>query len=54
MELVSIVKLDPAGNQLYVALDGYGVYAAPAPHRFRDVRVVNAADWSVGRRAGKH
>ena len=42
------VKLDPAGNQLYVAIDGFGVYAAPAPHRFRDVRVVNAADFSSG------
>ena len=38
------VRLDPAGNQLYVAMDGYGVYAAPAPHRFRDVKLVNAAD----------
>lgn len=40
------VKVDPGGNQLYVALDGYGVYAAIAPHRFRDARVVNAADFS--------
>jgi len=40
------VRLDAAGNQLYVALDGYGVYAAVAPHRFRDPRVVNAADYS--------
>jgi uncharacterized protein (TIGR03437 family) len=40
------VKLDPAGNQLYVALHGYGVYATLAPHRLRDVRVVNAADFS--------
>jgi uncharacterized protein (TIGR03437 family) len=41
------VKLDPAGNQIYAALDGFGVYAAPAPHRFRDVRVVNAADFGI-------
>jgi uncharacterized protein (TIGR03437 family) len=41
------VRLDPAGNQLYVALQGYGVYAAPAPHRFRNPRPVNAADFSV-------
>jgi len=40
------VMLDAAGNQLYVALDGYGVYAAPAPHRARTLRVVNAADFT--------
>jgi uncharacterized protein (TIGR03437 family) len=40
------VRLDTGANQLYVALDGYGVYATIAPHRFRDVRVVNAADYS--------
>lgn len=41
------VRLDAGANQLYVALDGYGVYAAIAPHRVRDVRVVNAADYSA-------
>jgi uncharacterized protein (TIGR03437 family) len=41
------VKLDPAGIQLYVALDGYGVYATVAPHRMRSLRVVNAADFSL-------
>jgi uncharacterized protein (TIGR03437 family) len=41
------VKLDPAGNQLYVALEGFGVYAAPALHRFRDVRAVHAADFGL-------
>jgi uncharacterized protein (TIGR03437 family) len=40
------VKLDAGANQLYVSLDGYGVYAAIAPHRFRDARVVSAADYS--------
>jgi uncharacterized protein (TIGR03437 family) len=40
------VKLDAGGNQLYVALDGYGVYVAIAPHRLRDARVVSAADYS--------
>ncbi len=40
------VKLDAGANQLYVALDGYGVYATIAPHRFRDARVVSAADYS--------
>ena len=39
-------KLDAGGNQLYIALDGYGVYATIAPHRFRDARVVSAADYS--------
>jgi uncharacterized protein (TIGR03437 family) len=41
------VKLDPAGIQLYAALDGYGVYAAVAPHRMTSLRVVNAADFSL-------
>jgi uncharacterized protein (TIGR03437 family) len=40
------VKLDGGANQLYAAVDGYGVYAAIAPHRFRDASVVNAADYS--------
>jgi uncharacterized protein (TIGR03437 family) len=41
------VRLDPAGVQLYVAVEGYGVYAAAAPHRLRNLRVVNAADFST-------
>jgi uncharacterized protein (TIGR03437 family) len=40
------VRLDPAGNQLFVAVDGYGVFAAPAPHRFKAPRLVSAADLS--------
>ena len=40
------VRLDAGANQLFVALDGYGVYATLAPHRLHDVRVVNAADYS--------
>jgi uncharacterized protein (TIGR03437 family) len=44
---VTDVKLDANGNQLYVALDGYGVYAAAAPHRTRALRLVNAADFST-------
>jgi len=40
------VKLDAGGNQVYVALDGYGVYTAIAPHRLRDARIVSAADYS--------
>jgi uncharacterized protein (TIGR03437 family) len=38
--------LDAGANQLYVALEGYGVYVALAPHRLRDAKVVNAADYS--------
>jgi uncharacterized protein (TIGR03437 family) len=41
------VRLDPAGVQLYAAVDGYGVYAAAAPHRQRSLRLVNAADFST-------
>jgi len=41
------VKLDPAGIQLYAAVEGYGVYAASAPHRQRSLRLVNAADFST-------
>ncbi|HEX4274252.1 MAG TPA: hypothetical protein VHZ74_02805 [Bryobacteraceae bacterium] len=31
-------------NTLTVALDGYGVFEAPAPHRTRNVRIVSGAD----------
>jgi uncharacterized protein (TIGR03437 family) len=41
------VRLDPAGVQLYVALEGYGVYAAAAPHRQRSLRIVSTADFSA-------
>jgi uncharacterized protein (TIGR03437 family) len=40
------VRLDGGANQLYAALEGYGVYAAMAPHRLRALKVVNAADFS--------
>jgi uncharacterized protein (TIGR03437 family) len=39
------VLLDSGANQLWAALDGYGVYATLAPHRFKDPRVVSAADF---------
>ncbi|MCS6952334.1 MAG: hypothetical protein RMK57_05110 [Bryobacterales bacterium] len=39
------VRLDEADNQVYILLEGYGVFAAPAPHRFRQVRVVSVADY---------
>ena len=38
------VKLDAQGNQLWVAVDGYGIYSTLAPHRLRDPNVVCAAD----------
>ena len=41
------VHLDAAGIRLYAALDGYGVYATPAPHIRRGIRLVNAADFST-------
>ncbi len=41
------VRLDPTGLQLYVALDGYGVYAAAAPHRLGSLRLVNGGDFSA-------
>jgi uncharacterized protein (TIGR03437 family) len=41
------VRLDPAGVQLYIALDGYGVYAAAAPHRARNLRIVNGGDFTT-------
>ena len=41
------VALDPAGVQLYAALEGYGVYGAAAPHRATGLRLVNAADYST-------
>jgi uncharacterized protein (TIGR03437 family) len=40
------VRLDSGGNQLFVAIEGYGVYAAMAPHRLGSLRLVNAADFS--------
>lgn len=43
----SDARLDPAGVQLYIALDGYGVYAAAAPHIRRSWRIVDAADSTV-------
>lgn len=44
---VADVKLDEARNQLWAAVDGYGVYQTLAPHRLLDPRLVNAADFST-------
>ena len=40
------VFLDAAANQLYVSVEGYGVFATLAPHRRRLPALVNAADLS--------
>lgn len=40
------VRLNAAGTLLYVAVDGWGVYATTAPHRRRDPRLVSSADFS--------
>ncbi len=45
-QTISDVKLDEGGNQLYVLVDGWGLYAAMAPHRARQISVVNSADFS--------
>jgi uncharacterized protein (TIGR03437 family) len=42
---VEDVKLDDGANQLWAAVDGFGVYSTLAPHRLRDPRVVSAADF---------
>jgi uncharacterized protein (TIGR03437 family) len=39
------VRLDDGANQLWAAIEGYGVYSTLAPHRLRDPRVVSAADF---------
>jgi uncharacterized protein (TIGR03437 family) len=44
---VTDVRLDAGGNQLFAVLEGFGVYTAIAPHRLRDARIVNAADFSA-------
>jgi uncharacterized protein (TIGR03437 family) len=41
------VRLESNGNQLFVALEGYGVYSTLAPHRAHTWRLVNAADLSL-------
>lgn len=38
------VRLDAADIQLWVAIEGYGVFSSIAPHRLGDPRVVSAAD----------
>jgi uncharacterized protein (TIGR03437 family) len=40
------VRLDDGGLTLLAAVDGHGVFAAPAPHRRRAPRLVHSADLS--------
>ncbi len=41
------VQLDGAETQLWVMIQGYGVYSGLAPHRLGDPRVVSAADLAL-------
>jgi uncharacterized protein (TIGR03437 family) len=41
---ITDVMLDPAGNHLWAAVEGLGVYATIAPHRLGNPAVVSAAD----------
>ncbi|MBL8174349.1 MAG: hypothetical protein JNK48_06760 [Bryobacterales bacterium] len=41
------VRLDDNGNQLFVLVAGHGLFATMAPHRLRELAVVNAADYSA-------
>ncbi|HEY3839004.1 MAG TPA: hypothetical protein VGL72_20665 [Bryobacteraceae bacterium] len=38
------VRLDSGRNLLYVAVEGYGLFSTPAPHKTSGVRVLTAAD----------
>ncbi len=44
---VNDIRLDAAGNQIFAAVEGYGLYAAPAPHLRLSLRVLNSADFST-------
>lgn len=41
---VTDVRLDSGDNQLWAAVEGFGVYSTLAPHRLGDPRVVSTAD----------
>jgi uncharacterized protein (TIGR03437 family) len=41
------VRLDASGRQLYSAVEGYGIFAAPAPHRPRRPLLVHTADYEA-------
>ncbi len=41
------VQLNRSHTQVYVAVDGYGIYATNAPHRRGDPRFVSSADYAA-------
>ncbi len=41
------IGFDASGRQLFVAVEGYGLYTAPAPARAGVLRLTNAADFSA-------
>lgn len=41
------VRLDPLGHHLFTAIDGYGVFAMTAPHRFYSPQLASAADFGM-------
>jgi len=45
--IVEDVRLEAAGRQLRVAVDGWGVYESRAPHQMVAAKLVNAADLSA-------
>ena len=42
------VRLDDAGVRVLAAIDGYGVFETPAPHRIRQPLLLRAADYATG------
>jgi len=45
---VTDVHLDASGVRVLAAVDGYGVFESPAPHRARRPLLVRAADYTTG------
>ena len=45
---VTDVHLDEAGVRVLAAVDGYGVFESPAPHRARQPIMLRAADYGAG------
>ncbi|MBS1830744.1 MAG: hypothetical protein JST93_35930 [Acidobacteria bacterium] len=41
------IRLDENGNQLFVLVAEHGLFATMAPHRLKELAVVNAADYST-------
>jgi uncharacterized protein (TIGR03437 family) len=45
---VTDIRLDDAGVRVLAAVDGFGVYETPAPHRTRQPVLLRAADYGAG------